>query len=55
MMGVQLKPQFLKDINMGKVREHLAAAMYVETARADASMWDPEFVSYAMDAAVPAE
>ncbi|KAF2564315.1 hypothetical protein F2Q70_00016970 [Brassica cretica] len=41
MMGIQFKPQFLKEINMGKVRENLTAAMYVETARADANMWDP--------------
>ena len=38
MIGVEFKPKFLKDINMGEVRENLAVAMYVETARANASI-----------------
>ncbi|KAF3530179.1 hypothetical protein DY000_02040002 [Brassica cretica] len=44
MMGVEFKPKFLKDVNMGVVRKNLTAAMYVETARANANMWDPEFI-----------
>ena len=53
MMGVEIKPKFLKDVNMGVVRKNLTAAMYVETARANANMWDPEFVTKMIDAAVP--
>ena len=55
MMGVEFKRKFLKDVNMGVVRKNLTAAMYVETARANANMWDPEFVTYAIDSFVPAK
>ena len=53
MMGVELKSQFLNDRNMGLMRENIAAGMYVESARANANMWDPEFVTKMIDAAVP--
>ncbi|CAF2141866.1 unnamed protein product [Brassica rapa] len=55
MMGVELKSNFLNDGNMGLVRENLAAEMYVETASANANMWDPEFVTKAIDEAIPVE
>ncbi|KAL0759262.1 hypothetical protein Bca101_075412 [Brassica carinata] len=40
-------------LNMGLMRENIAAGMYVESARANANMWDPEFVTKMIDAAVP--
>ncbi|KAG2298824.1 hypothetical protein Bca52824_035296 [Brassica carinata] len=55
MMGVELNTKHLNDNNMAEVRSKLAAEMYLATSKSGENMWDPTFVTDAMDKAVPVE
>ncbi|KAF8056095.1 hypothetical protein N665_1277s0005 [Sinapis alba] len=54
-MGVEFSAKHLNNDKMTVVREKLAAKMYVETAREGKEMWNNEFVTNVIHAAVQVE